>query len=207
MSAKRMLFFLGLIISFMGAGSCFLWAQENKEAVANQVAPLVENKTETAQSPAPAQAPAVPAATPAAVSNAVAAPSTVDTQAPKSTEWVWGEVVSVDADKKLIVIKHLDYETYEEVQTALTIADKTLFENVANLAEIKAGDHLTADFRVASGTNVADLIVVEKEASMGAAAGTETTEEDKGVPTEDQPAPKVAPESPPVANESVQTAQ
>src|SRR5512135_87067 len=42
----------------------------------------------------------------------------------KTTEWVWGEVVSVDPEKKEVVIKHLDYETYEEVQTALKVDDK-----------------------------------------------------------------------------------
>ena len=81
----------------------------------------------------------------------------------KTTEWVWGEVVSVDAENKQIVLKHLDYDTYEEVQTTLKVGDKTLFENVAALGEIKAGNHLTADFKIAAGSNIADLIVVEKD--------------------------------------------
>jgi Cu/Ag efflux protein CusF len=98
--------------------------------------------------PAASIEPAAPAAAPAEVAPA---------------EWVWGEVVSVDTEKKQIVLKHLDYDTYEEVQTTLKVGDKTLFENVASLGEIKAGNHLTADFKIVEGSSLADLIVVEKD--------------------------------------------
>lgn len=81
----------------------------------------------------------------------------------KPSEWVWGEVVSVDSENKQIVLKHLDYDTYEEVQTTLKVGDKTLFENVGALGDIKPGNHLTADFKIVAGSNNADLIVVEKD--------------------------------------------
>ena len=89
----------------------------------------------------------------------------------KKTEWVWGEVVSVDPANKQIVIKHLDYESYEEVQTTLIINEKTLFENVTDLTGIKAGDHITVDYNIDGKNNVADLVVVEKgEAAPGGSA-------------------------------------
>ena len=82
-----------------------------------------------------------------------------------------GEVVSVDPANKQIVIKHLDYESYEEVQTTLIINEKTLFENVTDLTGIKAGDHITVDYNIDGKNNVADLVVVEKgEAAPGGAA-------------------------------------
>ena len=87
----------------------------------------------------------------------------------KNTEWVWGEVVSVDQSNKQFVIKHMDYESYEEVKTPIKIDEKTLFENAAGISEIKAGDHLTVDYRTKDGSNAAELVVVEK--------GTVSTEE------------------------------
>ena len=103
--------------------------------------------------------PAAPAET--GVTGANAATETPAEAQP--TEWVWGEVVSVDQEKKQIVLKHLDYDTYEEVQITLNVGDKTLLENVAGLGEIRAGNHLTADFKIVAGSNIADLVVVEKD--------------------------------------------
>ena len=86
-----------------------------------------------------------------------------DEEAP--TEWVWGEVVSTDQEVPSVTIKHLDYNTYEEVKTTLLLTGKTLFENVKNLSEIKAGDRITADYRVQDGKSVAEMIVVDRPAA------------------------------------------
>ncbi|MDD5537636.1 MAG: hypothetical protein PHF12_01560 [Candidatus Omnitrophica bacterium] len=83
-----------------------------------------------------------------------------DEEAP--TEWVWGEVVSTDQEVPSVTIKHLDYNTYEEVKTTLLLTGKTLFENAKNLSEIKAGDRITADYRVQDGKSVAEMIVVDR---------------------------------------------
>ena len=118
-------------------------------------------------------APVAPEVTSAPVANAekaqaIAVPASA---LEKKTEWVWGEVVSVDPANKQIVIKHLDYESYEEVQTTLIINEKTLFENVTDLTGIKAGDHITVDYNIDGKNNVADLVVVEKgEAAPGGSA-------------------------------------
>ena len=81
----------------------------------------------------------------------------------KATEWIWGEVVSVDPQNKQMAIKHLDYESYEEVQVTLKVDEKTQFENVADLSEVKAGDHISVDYQVKDGSHIAEFIVVERE--------------------------------------------
>ena len=95
------------------------WAQDSSESVA----PASEEVSAPAPAPEKAEEPAEE----------------------KSMEWIWGEVVSVTPAAKEIVIKHLDYDTYEETQTSLTVNDKTSFENTAGLAEIKPREHITAD--------------------------------------------------------------
>ncbi|MFH0876889.1 MAG: hypothetical protein V1863_01515 [Candidatus Omnitrophota bacterium] len=88
------------------------------------------------------------------------------TQAPaidKTTEWLWGEVINIDPEKKEVVVKHLDYETYEDANTTLLVNDKTTFENIEDLGKLKIGDHTSIDYTIENGANVAELIVVEGE--------------------------------------------
>lgn len=93
----------------------------------------------------------------------------------KATEWLWGEVVGVDPEKKEMIIKHLDYETYEEVHTTIVLDDKTMFENAKDLTQIKTGDHLSVDYQIKEGANIAELVVVEQE-EIG--AGSEPAQEE-----------------------------
>lgn len=170
---------------------------------------VVENKVETPSAPVVSPEPAVQAAaavTPAVPETPVAVPvvpaSPEETTAPvanaekaqvvavpaaaseKKTEWVWGEVVSVDPAAKQIVVKHLDYESYEEVQTVLLINEKTLFENVTDLTGIKAGDHITVDYNIDGKNNTADLVVVEKgEAVPQGSVGEKPAETPEGAST------------------------
>ena len=39
----------------------------------------------------------------------------VESGAPQASKWVWGEIQSIDVDGKSLVIKHLDYETADEI--------------------------------------------------------------------------------------------
>lgn len=77
-------------------------------------------------------------------------------------EWLWGEVVSVNPTLNQLVVKHMDYESYEEVQTTLTIEEKTMFENASDLTHVLVGDHVTVDYKTKDGSNIIELIVVEK---------------------------------------------
>ncbi|HTY45302.1 MAG TPA: hypothetical protein VMD52_04880 [Patescibacteria group bacterium] len=94
-----------------------------------------------------------PAAVPAAPSAAV----TDDLQ------WVWGEVVSLDALSKNFKIKFLDYETDTEKEMTITVDDKTTYENVKDFQEIKPQDTVSVDYLIgAEGKNLAKNINVEK---------------------------------------------
>lgn len=90
-------------------------------------------------------------------------PAVEITAVDKTTEWLWGEVVNIDLEKKKVVVKHLDYETYEDVKSSLMVDDKTVFENVADFGKLKVGDHVSVDYTIQNGANVAGLIVVERE--------------------------------------------
>ncbi len=79
------------------------------------------------------------------------------------TQWVWGEVISVDPVKKQITVKYLDYETYDEAVMALDTNDSTVFDNVAGINEIKPQDYVTIDYRKLDSSNLSMLIVVEKK--------------------------------------------
>jgi len=78
-------------------------------------------------------------------------------------QWLWGETVSVDAAKAELVIKFLDYETEQEKQVTITTNDKTAYENVNSLAQIKTADTLSIDYVVdKDGKNIAKNISVER---------------------------------------------
>jgi hypothetical protein len=86
-------------------------------------------------------------------------------------QWVWGEVVAVDPASGTLEIKHLDYETYEEVKKTITISKSTVFENVTDLSGVKPGDKVTIDYRPQDGFKVADMIVVEIETGAAEPVG------------------------------------
>jgi len=94
------------------------------------------------------------------------APATTESQqAPIATgpqvQWLWGEVVSVDTDAKQIKVKYLDYETDTEKEINIVVDDKTTYENVASLGQIKVGDTLSSDYLVKDTENIARNISVE----------------------------------------------
>ena len=79
------------------------------------------------------------------------------------TLWIWGEVVSVDAAAKKILVKYLDYETDSEKEINIVVDDKTTYENVESVGEIKPQDILTVDYIInPDGYNIARNISIEK---------------------------------------------
>lgn len=79
------------------------------------------------------------------------------------TQWVWGEVVSVDTQEKKVTVKYLDYETDQEKQLAVTIDDKTAYENIKSLDELKPLDTVSIDYVTSTdGKNLAKNISIEK---------------------------------------------
>ncbi len=79
------------------------------------------------------------------------------------TQWIWGEVVSIDAATKNILVKYLDYETDTEKEININADDKTTYENVKSVDEIKPQDTLSIDYIISlDGRNTAKNISVEK---------------------------------------------
>lgn len=80
------------------------------------------------------------------------------------TQWVWGEVVTVDAATKTMVVKYLDYETDQEKEIALEAAQDATYENISSFEEIKPKDAVSVDYIVSpEGKNIAKNISVEKQ--------------------------------------------
>ncbi len=78
-------------------------------------------------------------------------------------QWLWGEVTSVDITNKTLLVKYLDYETDSEKEMTINIDDKTTYENVKAIDEIKPLDTVSIDYIVnTEGNNIAKNISVEK---------------------------------------------
>ncbi|MFA4888613.1 MAG: hypothetical protein WC628_03435 [Candidatus Omnitrophota bacterium] len=101
-------------------------------------------------------------------------------------QWVWGEVSALDTQNKAITLKYLDYETDQEKEIAISIDDKTGFENIKAFEEIKPGDSLSVDYiAAADGKYIAKNISLEQldlpplpEAIANATAEIPTTAND-----------------------------
>ena len=77
--------------------------------------------------------------------------------------WVWGPVISVDSQKNEIKIKYFDYENDQEKEMTVATDEKTGFENIKSLDEIKVNDALSIDYVISpDGKNTARNISVEK---------------------------------------------
>jgi len=82
-----------------------------------------------------------------------------------NTQWVWGEVIGVDAPGKTLTLKYLDYETDQEKEIALAVEDSTTYDNVKSLEEIRLKDNLSIDYVSKDGKNIAKSISLEKSES------------------------------------------
>ena len=79
-----------------------------------------------------------------------------------NTLWAWGEVTNLDAQAKTLILKYLDYETDQEKELVLAVDEKTVFENINSLGEIKIKDTLSIDYTIgADGKNIAKNINFE----------------------------------------------
>ncbi|MEK6715556.1 MAG: hypothetical protein AABY43_05890 [Candidatus Omnitrophota bacterium] len=146
----------GLILFF--AGSSF--SQENTEGN-----PQTE-ETQTVLEVPPVSLDILEAREDIASPGKEAEPKTEPVKVEEDLEWVWGDVVSVDAEKGQLSVKYLDYETDTEKEIAFYIDEKTVFENAQNLGEIRPQDSASVDYAITNeGKNAARLISVEKNIS------------------------------------------
>lgn len=83
------------------------------------------------------------------------------------SKWLWGEVVSVDANNNQLTVRYLDYEEDLEKETVITVNEKTTYENAKSLSEIKSKDNVSIDYIVTpENTNLATNISLEKAEEM-----------------------------------------
>ena len=88
----------------------------------------------------------------------IAGPSEPDLE----TQWVWGEVASLDIVNNIFGVRYLDYETDEEKELALSADEKTIYENAKSLLDIREHDTVSIDYVVVGDKNIARTISVEK---------------------------------------------
>ncbi len=107
-------------------------------------------------------------------------------------QWIWGEVVKLDSPNKAVSVKYLDYETDQEKEMCLSIDDKTTYENIKSIDDIKAKDVVSIDYMpAADGKNMARNISVEKPEE------TPVAEEQATVPGESAPPAAMSEEASP----------
>lgn len=102
-------------------------------------------------------------------------------------QWVWGEVVSVDTTSKSITVKCLDYETDQEKEMTVNVDDKTVYDNVKSIDEIKPNDTLSIDYIIS-----ADNHNLARNLSKEAAEVTGESEQKAPI----EPIPAAAPQGP-----------
>lgn len=101
------------------------------------------------------------AAKPAAETGAKPA-ETAPAANPADIQWLWGEVVSIDAGAKSLVVKYLDYDTDEEKTINISVTGETTFQEVKDFDGIKAQDTVSVEYEVKEGKNCAKDITVEQ---------------------------------------------
>lgn len=100
-------------------------------------------------------------------------------------QWLWGEVVSVDNQKNVLLVKYLDYESDTEKEMAITVDNETTYENTKTLIDIRPSDIVSIDYvSRRDGSNIAKTIGVEKPETM------ENTEGYQSLPEEFSAAPE-----------------
>ena len=172
---RIMVSFLAL---FLLAFSAIGFAQDNTTTQA-QAQPQEEATQENIQTLAQAPATPVPASDltlsqvtpqenitvqePMRITSPAASAVTVPAAVEPETQWLWGEVVSVDAQMGEIKASYLDYETDNEKEILINVNDKTNFENVKSINDIKGSDTISVDYTLSpEGKNIAKNISVEK---------------------------------------------
>jgi hypothetical protein len=96
-----------------------------------------------------------------------AAPASPAAAKPVPTEWLYGEINSVDIAAKTLTLTYLDYDTDIEKQVTVSTDAKTIFENAKSLEEIKPQDMVSIDYIAgADNKNLAVTVSVEKPESV-----------------------------------------
>ncbi len=113
-----------------------------------------------------------------------------EAQKEPDTQWVWGEVNTLDTQNKAILVKYLDYETDQEKEININIDDKTTYDNIKSMDELKPKDTVSIDYIVSpDGKNIAKNISVEKPGNTQNLQEGNITEQKAPTQTEEQNTP------------------
>jgi len=78
-------------------------------------------------------------------------------------DWVWGEVINLDPQNKVILLKYLDYETDQEKEMKVTVDENTTYESIKSIEDLKQNDPISIDYILTpEGINVAKHITLER---------------------------------------------
>lgn len=114
--------------------------------------------------------------------SAVSEETSPKTQEEFGTQWLWGEVVSIDTLNKTLLVKYLDYELGQEKEITIIIDEKTTYEDVKSIDEIVPAATVSVDYIVGpDGKNIAKNISVEALESSKAPQKESTEENPKPV--------------------------
>lgn len=108
----------------------------------------------------------------------------------QATQWLWGEVISVDPQKNELVVKYTDYDTDQGKEVPISADAETTFENAKAITDIKPLDTVGIDYSVnMEGKNIAKNISVEKPeiAATSEAASGPAVPEAKPEETQNNP--------------------
>ena len=128
--------------------------------------------------------------------------STPEMQAESETQWLWGEVISIDPIKNELLVKYLDYENDQEKEVTVATDEKTTFENANGLSDIKPQDTISVDYVLSGdGKYLAKNISLEKPQNTekpqepAVAEPAPASQETAGQQAQPAPAPEVVPEA------------
>lgn len=79
------------------------------------------------------------------------------------TQWLWGEVSSLDIPNNEITINYFDYETDTEKAMKINVDNNTKYENINSFSDIKLDDPISVDYALSpDGKYIAKNISIEK---------------------------------------------
>lgn len=141
---------------------------------------FIATKAVLSQEAAPAENSAVGAAVEAQnpVTEGAVAPEDKESE----TQWIYGDVINLDPQNKTILVKTLDYETDQEKEVSIATDEKTVFENIKSLDEMKPDDAVSVDYIVTpDGKNLARNLSLEKPEPQAAPAAGQPESQDAPV--------------------------
>ena len=120
---------------------------------------------------------------------AAAAPVVPPATAVPDLQWIWGEVVSVNAATQAMSVKYLDYDSDMEKTIDIVSDAGTKYEEVKGIDEIKPQDTVSIEYLVKDGKNLAKGITVERIEETDIGEGEPQTKAPEKVGTGPLPGP------------------